>query len=98
MQRLPDRPQAGREPGFARRIGTAAKGTRDMKDGTEMSHRNEPAQTGLPMGSDPGARVFALRWADGREERASGRNAAEAALSLGYGFDDFKNLTWEVRS
>jgi hypothetical protein len=63
-----------------------------------MNHRNEPAQAGLASASEPSARVFALRWADGREERASGRTAAEAALSLGYGFDDFKHLTWEVRN
>jgi len=69
-----------------------------MKGGTEMNHKNERAQPGLASGSDPVSRIFALRWADGREERASGRTAAEAALSLGYGFDDFKNLTWEVRN
>lgn len=60
--------------------------------------RDNPAQAGLAPAGEPAARVFSLRWPDGREETASGRTAAEAALSLGYGFDDFKDLTWEVQS
>lgn len=45
--------------------------------------------------SEPEPRVFFLRWQDGREEVATGTTAAAAALSLGYGFDDFKDFTWE---
>ena len=52
-----------------------------------------------PVPGSPGAetrpRVFSLRWADGREEIATGVTPAAALLSLGYGFDDFKDLTWE---
>lgn len=51
---------------------------------------------------DPAAeqvlRVFSLRWPDGREEHARGSTPAAAILSLGYGFDDFKNLTWEEQA
>lgn len=60
-----------------------------------MNHRNHPAPPDTLPGPEPEPRIFSLRWADGREERASGATAAAAALSLGYGFDDFKNLTWE---
>ena len=63
-----------------------------------MNHRNESGPAGSVPAIEPASRVFALRWADGREERACGRTAAEAALSLGYGFDDFRHLTWEVRN
>jgi hypothetical protein len=45
--------------------------------------------------AEPELRVFSLRWPDGREEVATGMNAAAAALSLGYGVDDFKDFTWE---
>jgi hypothetical protein len=47
--------------------------------------------------AEPEPRVFALRWPDGREEVATGLTAAAAALSLGYGVDDFKHFTWEER-
>ena len=47
--------------------------------------------------AEPEPRVFSLRWPDGREEVATGMTAAAAALSLGYGFDDFKDFTWEER-
>ncbi|HET7717014.1 MAG TPA: hypothetical protein VFK86_15430 [Bauldia sp.] len=47
------------------------------------------------LSNEPGLRVYALRWPDGRVEQAYGKNPAAAALSLGYGFDDFKDLTWE---
>jgi hypothetical protein len=47
--------------------------------------------------AEPELRVFFLRWQDGREEVATGMTAAAAALSLGYGFDDFKDFTWEER-
>lgn len=46
---------------------------------------------------DPSQRVWLLRWRDGPEEVSRGRNAAMAALALGYGFDDFKDLTWKER-
>jgi len=55
----------------------------------------KPASNGMQA---PPARVYALRWPDGREERASGSTPAAAALSLGYGFDDFKDLTWEEQA
>lgn len=60
-----------------------------------MNHSSDRAPAATPPAPEPVARVFSLRWADGREERAIGTSAAAAALSLGYGFDDFKNLTWE---
>jgi hypothetical protein len=60
-----------------------------------MNHRNDPAPAVSAPSAEPKSRVFSLRWPDGREERASGKTAAAAALSLGYGFDDFKDLTWE---
>lgn len=47
---------------------------------------------------EPRSRIFSLRWPDGREERATGATPAAAALSLGYGFDDFKDLTWEEQT
>lgn len=48
--------------------------------------------------NEPRSRTFFLRWPDGREERATGATPAAAALSLGYGFDDFKDLTWEEQT
>jgi len=45
----------------------------------------------------PAERLWSVRWKDGPEEVACGRNAAVAALALGYGFDDFRHLTWEER-
>ena len=42
-------------------------------------------------------RGWSLRWRHGPEEIGYGPNAAAAALSLGYGFDDFKDLTWRER-
>lgn len=56
-----------------------------------------PAGGGRPE-DEPRSRVFFLRWPDGREERATGATPAAAALSLGYGFDDFKDLTWEEQT
>lgn len=46
---------------------------------------------------EPSQRLWSFRWRDGPEQLAAGRNAALAALSLGYGCDDFKDLTWEER-
>ena len=45
-------------------------------------------------GSEPVRRGWSLHWRHGREEIGYGPTAAAAALSLGYGFDDFKDLTW----
>jgi hypothetical protein len=59
-----------------------------------MNDRSNSAPAESP-GDEPGPRVFALRWADGREEIATGSTLTAALLSLGYGFDDFKDLTWE---
>jgi hypothetical protein len=59
---------------------------------------NEPSNPSpASPAAEPGTRVFFLRWQDGREEIATGLTAAAAALSLGYGFDDFKDFTWEER-
>ena len=60
-----------------------------MSDGSDLL----PADPDIS--GEPGSRIFSLRWPDGREERASGKTAALAALSLGYGVDDFKDITWE---
>jgi len=46
---------------------------------------------------EPSQRLWSFRWRDGPEQLAAGRNAALAALSIGYGSDDFKDLTWEER-
>jgi hypothetical protein len=59
-----------------------------------MIDDSNPAPVPSP-GAEPEPRVFSLRWADGREEIATGSTPAAALLSLGYGFDDFKDLTWE---
>ena len=61
-----------------------------------MIDGSNPARAPTP-GAEAEPRVFSLRWADGREEIASGSTPAAALLSLGYGFDDFKDLTWEER-
>ena len=59
---------------------------------------NEPTNPGpASPAAEPATRVFSLRWQDGREEIATGLTPAAAALSLGYGFDDFKDFTWEER-
>ena len=59
---------------------------------------NDPNNRGSASpAAEPEPRVFFLRWPDGREEVATGLTAAAAALSLGYGFDDFKDFTWEER-
>ncbi len=59
---------------------------------------NDPCNSGTASpAAEPEPRVFSLRWQDGREEMATGTTAAAAALSLGYGFDDFKDFTWEER-
>lgn len=47
---------------------------------------------------EPTVHLFSLRWPDGREESARGATPAAAMLSLGYGFDDFRDVTWEVRN
>jgi hypothetical protein len=60
-----------------------------------MTRSHAPGPT--PQNLDPAQRIWSFRWKDGPEEVACGRNAAVAALALGYGFDDFKNLTWEER-
>lgn len=61
-----------------------------------MDNLGSPGST--PTTGEPEPRVFFLRWPDGREEVATGATAAAAALSLGYGFDDFKDFTWEERA
>ena len=48
--------------------------------------------------TEPSQRIWSFRWRGGPEVVASGRTAAVAAISLGYGFDDFKDLTWEERA
>jgi hypothetical protein len=58
--------------------------------------RNRPHGHEAP-GAEPSQRIWSFRWRDGPEEVACGRNPAAAALALGYGFDDFKDLTWEER-
>jgi hypothetical protein len=58
-----------------------------------MNERNNSGPA--PSASERELRVFSLRWPDGREEVATGLTAAAAALSLGYGFDDFGDFTWE---
>ncbi len=60
-----------------------------------MSDGGDPLPANPDTGSEPGSRIFALRWTDGRVERAMGKTAAAAVLSLGYGVDDFKDITWE---
>jgi len=62
-----------------------------------MTDRIEQRSGDRAVGADPDIRIFFLRWPDGREEVARGRTPAAAILSLGYGFDDFKDLTWEER-
>lgn len=43
-------------------------------------------------------RMWSFRWRGGPEQLGRGRTPAAAAFSLGYGFDDFKDLTWEERA
>ncbi|MCB1502353.1 MAG: hypothetical protein KDK07_21660 [Bauldia sp.] len=62
-----------------------------------MRERIEQKRGGLGALAESDIRVFFLRWPDGREEVARGKTPAAAILSLGYGFDDFKDLTWEER-
>ena len=63
-----------------------------------MNDFSDPPPSGAGQNTRPQPRVFSLRWLDGREEVATGLTAAAAALSLGYGFDDFKDFTWEVQT
>ncbi|MBN9021073.1 MAG: hypothetical protein J0H08_03070 [Rhizobiales bacterium] len=60
-----------------------------MECSTAKSGRCAPANTRC--------RSWSFRWRGGPEQLAEGVTAAAAAFALGYGFDDFKDLTWEER-
>lgn len=63
-----------------------------------MADRTKLTPRGANPKDEPRSRTFFLRWPDGRVERATGSTPAAAALSLGYGFDDFRDLTWEEQT
>jgi len=58
-----------------------------------------PATSGTCPSSpgEPTRRRWSFRFRGGPAQTAEGPTAAAAALALGYGFDDFRYLTWEER-